>query len=167
MAFFVPPLSSRGLGHQVLILVTRVRIPLGVPCCSTFECRREVHCSDEREFFCLSSRLRGMLCGAVDLLADSRDAEWKTGRGSLCESGFGIPLSSVRTAGAAGALCLLFSRSGDVWKLSGRGARVSDKTGNPDRRKRENGSRIAIYPIRFRIRSRASEYSSSERSDAR
>ena len=31
MAFFVPPLSSRGLGHQVLILVTRVRIPLGVP----------------------------------------------------------------------------------------------------------------------------------------
>ena len=167
MAFFVPPLSSRGLGHQVLILVTRVRIPLGVPCRSNFECRREVHCSNEREYFCLSSRLRSMLCGAVNLLADSRNAEWETGRGSLCESGCGIPLLPVRIAGASGALRLLFSRSGDVRELPGRGARVSDKTGNPDRRKRKNGSRIASYPIRFRIRSRASEYSSSERSDAR
>ncbi len=145
MAFFVPPLSSRGLGHQVLILVTRVRIPLGVPCRSNFECRREVHYSNEREYFCLSSRLRSMLCGAVDLLADSRNAGWKTGRDSLCESGCGIPLSSVREAGAAGALRFLFSRSGDVRELPGRGARVSGKTGNPDGRKWENGGRITGF----------------------
>ena len=80
----------------------------------------------------VSPGVRRLLHCAVDLIADSRDAGGKAGRGAVCQSGLRIALPSFRVSGAPGGLFFPVPVRGDVRHLPGRGAAIPRTAGTRD-----------------------------------
>ena len=73
-----------------------------------------------------------MLHCTVDFVADTGDAQWETGGGTLCAAYGRQPVQGVRDAGASGGVQSTATERGDVRHVDRGGVDLFERARNPD-----------------------------------